>query len=77
MPLVGVPNIAGVFMAARYKPGQPGLKREAPKTLGMLSTGNDYLTTPYSGHNNNYQSAANARGPYYMGCKNQENPDCF
>jgi hypothetical protein len=77
MPLVGVPNIAGVFMAARYKPGQPGLKRDAPKTAGVLSTGNSYLSTPYSGHNNNYQSAANARGQYYMGCKNQENPDCF
>lgn len=77
MPLVGVPNMAGVFMAARYKPGQPGVKREAPKTLGFLSTGDDYLTTPYSGHNNNYQTAANARGQYYMGCKNQENPDCF
>jgi len=77
LPAVGVPNMAGVFMAARYKPGQPGLKRDAPKTGGILSTGDSYLSTPYSGHNSNYQQAASARGPYYMGCKNQENPDCF
>jgi hypothetical protein len=77
LPVVGVPNLAGVFMAARYKPGQHGVMRESPKTGGFLPTGGSFLTTPYTGHNNNYQTAANARGPFYMGCRNQENPDCF
>ena len=77
LPAVGVPNMAGVFMAARYKPGQPGLKRDAPKTGGILSTGGSFLSTPYSGHNSNYQTAASKRGPYYMGCKTEENADCF
>jgi hypothetical protein len=51
--------------------------RDSPKTAGFISTGGSFLSTPYSGHNNNYQTAANARGQYYMGCKTQENPDCF
>ncbi|MDY7231247.1 hypothetical protein [Hyalangium rubrum] len=75
--LLGMPNIAGVFMTARYKPGSPGQKQDTP--MGLIPIGgfgNSFLSTPYTGPNNKYQQAYNARGPYYMGCKNQENPDC-
>jgi hypothetical protein len=74
---VGMPNISGVFMAARYVPGSPGEKRSSPRFGGMLPSGNDYQSTPYEGHNPNYQTAASARGEYYMGCRTAENPDCF
>jgi hypothetical protein len=77
MPVVGVPNLAGVYLAARYKTGQHGVTRDSPQTLGLVSTGGSFLTTPFTGHNSNYQTAANARGQFYMGCRNQENPDCF
>jgi hypothetical protein len=76
LPGVGVPNIAGVFMTARYKPNQKGVTQSAPMLFGM-GGGGGFLSTPYTGHNNNYQTAANNRGNYYMGCKTQETPNCF
>jgi hypothetical protein len=74
MPGVGVPNLAGVFMTARYQPNQRGIKQGEPSFFG--GAGN-FQSTPYSGHNSNYSSAANNRGQYYMGCKTQETPNCF
>ncbi|WP_224360341.1 TadE/TadG family type IV pilus assembly protein [Hyalangium versicolor] len=66
-----LPNIIGVHLTARYKPRSPGQKQGAGLGSG------DFLSTPYSGPNNNYRTAANARGPFYMGCRNAENANCF
>jgi len=74
LPGFGVPNIAGVFMTARYKPDERGVKQGEPSLFGGSG---DFQSTPYAGHNNNYTTAANARGQYYMGCKTQETPNCF
>jgi hypothetical protein len=74
-----MPNIIGVHLTARYKPKSPGQKQAKPKLMGGDgdSGGSGFLSTPYSGPNNDYQSAANARGVFYLGCKNAENPSCF
>jgi len=74
IPGIGA-NIAGVFMTARYKPDERGVKQEEPWLGG--SSGDGFLSTPYTGHNNNYQTAAGNRGQFYMGCKTQETPNCF
>ncbi len=68
-----LPNMAGVFLTARYKKGQPDKnEQEAP------GPGKDgFQSTPYAGANNDYQTAAKARGHFYLGCKSPENPDCF
>lgn len=75
VPGVGVPNLAGVFMTARYQPNQRGIKQNMPWLGG--GGGDGFQSTPYSGHNPNYTSAASNRGQFYMGCQTQETPDCF
>jgi hypothetical protein len=79
LPGVGVPNIAGVFMTARYTPTTSANgrypKQGQPSFLG--GGGGDFLSTPYDNHNNKYGQAASNRGQYYMGCQSQETPSCF
>lgn len=71
-----LPNIIGVHVTARYKPNGNAANVRSQKKPGFI--GNDkFQSTPYSGANNTYQSMANARGNFYMGCRNAENPDCF
>ena len=60
-----------MHLTARYQPQSPG------QTQSAKTGGNSFQSTPYSGPNNAYTTAANARGPYYLGCKNAENPNCF
>jgi hypothetical protein len=71
-----LPNIIGVHVTARYKPNGNAANVRSQTKPGFFGS-DKFQSTPYSGANNTYQSMANARGPYYMGCKNAENPDCF
>jgi hypothetical protein len=76
----GLPNISGVFLTARYQPGSPGVRQPKPPLfpVGPGAGGNEgFLSTPYDGPNNNYPSAAGARGEFYMGCNSEEMPNCF
>jgi hypothetical protein len=70
---VQLPNIVGVFLTARYQKGKPD-KNEQDSPGGGKGK---YQSTPYSGANSDYESAAKKRGHFYLGCKNPENPDCF
>ncbi|PTL82223.1 hypothetical protein [Vitiosangium sp. GDMCC 1.1324] len=70
----GLPNMAGTFLVARYKAQSPGQKQAAGGVT--LGGGQKYLSTPYSGINNNYQSAASRRGVHYMGCRQAEQDKC-
>jgi hypothetical protein len=67
-----LPNIAGVFVTARYKPNAADPTQNTP-----LTGANQFQSQPYAPANNAYQTASNARGVYYLGCKSPENPDCF
>jgi hypothetical protein len=69
---VQLPNIVGVFLTARYQKGNPDKNEEEGP-----GDGTKYESTPYSGANSDYESAAKKRGHFYLGCKNPENPDCF
>lgn len=71
-----LPNIMGVHVTARYKPNGNAADVRSQTKPGLFG-GSKFQSTPYSGANNTYQSMANARGSYYMGCKNAENPNCF
>jgi len=74
---MGLPNISGVFLTARYQPGSPGVRQPKPPLLPFLAGSGGFLSTPYDGPNNDYQQAAGARGEFYMGCTSQETPNCF
>lgn len=71
-----LPNIMGVHVTARYDPDSSGANSRSQTKPGFFGS-DKFQSTPYSGANNTYQSMANARGLYYMGCRNPENPDCF
>lgn len=68
-----LPNMVGVFLTARYQKGKPDKNEQDAPGTGKGS----FQTTPYSGANNDYQTAGNKRGHFYLGCKNPGNPDCF
>ena len=71
-----LPNIMGVHVTARYQNAMGANPNRDQSKPGLFGGGN-FQSTPHSGANNTYQSMANARGNYYLGCKNPENPDCF
>lgn len=71
-----LPNIAGAYLTARYKPNEAGVRQKPPGFMaGLMHKG--FLSTPYDGPNNKYKQTRDARGKYYMGCTSQENPSCF
>jgi hypothetical protein len=70
-----LPNIMGVHLTARYQNAMSTPDREQTKP-GLFGS-DKFQSTPKTGANNNYNTMANARGNYYLGCKNPENPDCF
>lgn len=72
--VAGLPNMAGTFLIARYKPQSPG-QTQAAGGLSLFG-GQKYLSTPYTGINNNYRSAYSRRGVYYMGCNRAETDRC-
>jgi hypothetical protein len=71
--IAGLPNMAGTFLVARYKPQNPGQKQSAG---GLAFGGQSYQSTPYSGINNNYQTAYRRRGLFYMGCNREQTDRC-
>ncbi|QRK08213.1 hypothetical protein JQX13_51220 [Archangium violaceum] len=71
--VAGLPNMAGTFLVARYKPQSPGQKQQSPQDF---IGGKGYQSTPYSGVNNKYVNAYNKRGVHYMGCKQAEKDKC-
>ncbi len=68
-----LPNMAGVFLTARYKKGQPDKNEQDAPGTGK----GKFETTPWSNANSDYQNAGKKRGHFYLGCKNPGNTDCF
>jgi hypothetical protein len=71
-----LPNILGVHVTARYQNAMGANPKREQRKPGFFG-GTEFESTPYSGSNNTYQTMANARGRYYLGCRQAENPDCF
>ncbi|HSP77167.1 MAG TPA: hypothetical protein VLQ93_01465 [Myxococcaceae bacterium] len=75
--VAGLPNMAGVFLVARYQPrkAQDQVRQKPPGLLGgAMHQG--FQSTPYSGVNNNYRTAYRKRGTGYMGCRQPERDRC-
>jgi len=76
--VLGLPNMAGAFLVARYQPNKPQdhtqVRQKPPGFLGGMHKG--FQSTPFSGVNNNYKTAYNKRGTGYMGCKQPEKDRC-
>jgi len=71
-----LPNIMGVHLTARYQNAMGANPKREQRKPGFFGN-TDFESTPVSAANNNYQTMSNARGKFYLGCRNAENPDCF
>lgn len=69
-----LPNVIGTYLTARYQPDTPGVRQTPPGLGSMMHKG--FLSTPYDGVNNNYRTARNKRGVYYLGCRGAEGKNC-